>query len=212
MGRDSHECLLTSHRSPAPILDVSPVSTPYQAESSTAQSQSLDFSQALLAVLPTSELPPDEASFNAFLWNLEHAVPSTITLAPEFEAVPFFFRNFVSLPQQAESMRGYLELLVPLYNRARPSSALHLATNAVALAACGNYPGRQDLLRDAAATYGKALRQLNDDLKDPIKAKSDESVLAILLFSLYEVSRIITSSRSSVVFLPFCVRSSWVRC
>jgi hypothetical protein len=126
--------------------------------------------------------------------NLENALPPTLTLPPEFEAVPFFFRNFVSLPMQAETMRGYLELLIPLYTRARPSSALHLATNAVALAACGNYPSRQDLLREAVTAYGKAIRKLNQDLKDPVIAKSDETVLATLLFSLYEVSSLITSA------------------
>jgi len=130
-----------------------------------------------------------------------HSIPASPVMAPEFEAIPFFFRNFVSLPQQEDSMRGYLELVVPMYNRAQPSSALHLATSAVALATCGNYPGRQHLLRDAATTYGKAIRKLNDDLKDPLLARSDESVLATLLFSLYEVSRLITSARSSVVFL-----------
>jgi hypothetical protein len=136
------------------------------------------------------------------MWDLENAIPPTLTLSPEFEAVPFFFKNFVSLPQQADSMRGYLELLVPLYNQARPSSALHMATNAVALAACGNYPGRQDLLREAAAAYGKALRKLNDDLKDPVMSKSDETVLAILLFSLFEVGSYITFARTSVASSP----------
>lgn len=136
------------------------------------------------------------------MWQFDNAIPATIVMAPEFEAIPFFFRNFITLPQEAESMRGYLELLIPLYNRAQPSSALHLATSAVALATCGNYPGRQPLLRVAATTYGKAIRKLNEDLKHPHLAKSDESVLATLLFSLYEVSRLITSARSSVVFLP----------
>lgn len=133
-------------------------------------------------------------------------MPPTITLAPECEAIPFFFKNFITLPQQAESTRGYLEYLVPLYNRARPSSVLHLATTAVAMAVCGQYPGRQELLRDAVSTYGKALTKLNDDLKDPVMSKSDETVLAILMFSLYEVSRLVASARSSVVF-SFLLRS-----
>lgn len=167
-------------------------------EASTSQTPP-DWAQDLqLVVLPPYTTPPDQETFQAFMWNLENAVPPTLQMPAEFEAVPFFFKNFVSLPQQAESMRGYLELLVPLYNQAQPSSALHLATNAVALAACGNYPGRQDLLREAAAAYGKALRKLNDDLKDPVMSKSDETVLAILLFSLYEVSAMITSARTPV--------------
>lgn len=86
---------------------------------------------------------------------------------------------------------------MPLYNRARPSSVLHLATTAVAMATCGQYPGRQELLREAVSTYGKAIKKLNDDLKDPVMAKSDESVLAILMFSLYEVSKSVTSRRLS---------------
>lgn len=65
---------------------------------------------------------------------------------------------------------------------------LHLATTAVAMATCGQYPGRQELLREAVSTYGKALKKLNDDLKDPALSRSDETVLAILMFSLYEVS------------------------
>lgn len=141
-------------------------------------------------------------SFQDFMWQFDNSIPRTIVMAPEFEAIPFFFRNFITLPQNSESMRGYLELLIPLYNRAQSSSALHLATSAVALATCGNYPGSQHLLRDAATTYGKAIRKLNEDLKYPHLARSDESVLATLLFSLYEVSRLITSARSSVVFLP----------
>jgi hypothetical protein len=59
------------------------------------------------------------------------------------------------------------------------------------MATCGQYPGRQELLREAVSTYGRALKKLNDDLKDPEMAKADETVLAILMFSLYEVSRIV---------------------
>jgi len=126
-------------------------------------------------------------------------------MPPEYEAIPFFFKNFIALPQQAESTRGYLEYLVPLYTRARPSSVLHLATTAVAMATCGHYPGRQDLLREAVSTYGRALKKLNDDLKDPVMSKSDETVLAILMFSLYEVSKMVASARFSVVaFFQLC--------
>jgi hypothetical protein len=172
---------------------------------STSQSQPQ--SQQILALpnYTTPPLPLDQTfDFEAFVWNLEHAVPPTITLAPECEAVPFFFKNFITLPQQAESTRGYLEYLVPLYNRARPSSVLHLATTAVAMATCGQYPGRQQLLREAVSTYGKALKKVNDDLKDPTMSRSDETVLAILMFSLYEVSQMMIYVRSSADLFSGC--------
>ena len=94
-------------------------------------------------------------------------------------------------------MRGFLELLVPLYNQASASSALHLATHAVSLSALGNYPGRHRLLQDASVSYGQALRKVNLALKDPIESKSDETVLAILMFSLYEVKH---SAEIRVIF------------
>lgn len=194
--------LTISSPSSSSALEASPGTSPHSIGESSSSQMLSDVGQDLqLVVIPPYTTPPDQATFQAFMWNLENAVPPTLTMPPEFEAVPFFFKNFVSLPQQADSMRGYLELLVPLYNEARPSSTLHLATNAVSLACFGNYPGRQDQLREAVQTYGKALRQLNEDLKDPILSKSDETILAILLFSLYEVSAMITSAKFSVVFL-----------
>jgi hypothetical protein len=92
-------------------------------------------------------------------------------------------------------MRGFLELLVPKYNEETTSSALHLATHAVSLATLGNYPGRHNLLQDASIAYGRALAKVNAALKDPVESKADATVLAVLLFSLYEVCILILPNR-----------------
>ncbi|KAF9733475.1 White-opaque regulator 1-like protein 1 [Paraphaeosphaeria minitans] len=191
----SQESRSVSPGTPA-SLKASPI-----AESASSQAPPTSEPSQTLTLTPPSALPSGLSTCEDFLWHFNHSIPPTIVLAPEFEAISFFFRNFITLPQEAESMRGYLELLVPLYNRAQPSSALHLATSAVALATCGNYPGRQHLLHDAATTYGKAIRKLKEDLKHPHLAKSDESVLATLLFSLYEVSRLYASARPAVTIM-----------
>lgn len=187
-------------RSPSSTFEILPEENGVVGELafqiSTSQSLLPSHASQSQQVLPlnnyTQQGPFDHSfEFETFVWNLQTAqVPPTISLAPECEAVPFFFKNFTALPQEAESTRGFLEYLVPLYNRARPNSVLHLATTAVALAACGQYPGRHELLREAVSTYGKAIKKLNEDLKHPAKAKSNETVVAILMFSLYEVSRI----------------------
>lgn len=85
-------------------------------------------------------------------------------------------------------MRGFLEYLGPVYSGASPNSPLHDATHAVALSTFGRHPDRGALLREARMKYGRALHKVNGALKDPTKAKSDETLLTILLFSLYEVS------------------------
>lgn len=84
-------------------------------------------------------------------------------------------------------MRGFLEYLTPLYTASSSSSVLHDATHAVALFAFGAYPGRENLRQEAGVLYGQALQKVSAALKDPAKATADETLLAVMLFSLYEV-------------------------
>ncbi|KAF2134597.1 hypothetical protein P153DRAFT_352571 [Dothidotthia symphoricarpi CBS 119687] len=182
IGFSSHVFPLSS---PRPSFETTPDTSLYQVETPTSQTSS-DVEDGQLITFSSYTTPPNYETFQDFLWNIEQALPPTIILAPECEAIPFFFKNFITLPQQAESTRGYLEYLVPLYNRARPSSVLHMATSAVALATCGQYPGRQSLVREAVSTYGRALKKLKVDLADSAKSRSNETVLAVLMFSLYE--------------------------
>ncbi|KAJ8118181.1 hypothetical protein OPT61_g799 [Boeremia exigua] len=165
-------------------FEASSTSTSPQEDSSTTQTTP-NSDQQLILIPQYPEALSSQGLFDNWLWNLDR-VPQSIVLAPDYEPVTFFFKNFITLPQQGESTRGYLEFLVPLYNQASASSVLHLATSAVAMAACGQYPDKQALVGEAVKTYGKAIRKLNTDLKDPVMSKSNETVLAILMFSLYE--------------------------
>lgn len=74
-----------------------------------------------------------------------------------------------------------------MYNKETSDSALHLATHAVALSALGNYPGNSRLKVDARKAYGEALSKVNEAIKDPVTGTSDQILLSILMFSLYEV-------------------------
>ncbi|KAF2819597.1 hypothetical protein CC86DRAFT_132019 [Ophiobolus disseminans] len=208
----------SSHTSPL-LTPSAYLESPYESSSAQIESSSgsrrpsdqssdgrlIPFLKGMHTPLPLDQI----FDFESFAWNLPVEVPPTITMPPEYEAIPFFFKNFIALPQQAESTRGFLEYLVPLYNKSRASSVLHLATTAVAMATCGQYPGRQDLLREAVSTYGKALKKLNDDLKDPVMSKSDETVLAILMFSLYEVSKLVASARFSTIMSTDDTITAW---
>lgn len=185
---ETYKLCANSCRPGFPNFEISSASISSQEDSTTAQTTP-NAEQQLILIPQYPEALSSQGLFDNWLWNLDQ-IPQSIVMAPDYEAVTFFFKNFITLPQQAESTRGYLEFLVPLYNRALPSSVLHLATSAVAMAACGQYPGRQDLVGEAVKTYGKAIRKLNEDLKDSKMSTSNETVLAILMFSLYEVGRI----------------------
>lgn len=126
------------------------------------------------------------AAKNSWLASLA-TVPPGLEFSTEAAATAFFFRNFVTLPQQNGCSRGYLEYLIPVYNRARADSAIQAATHAVSLSALSNYPGNSRLKLDAKRAYGEALRKVNEAITSgPKSASSNEILLAVLMFSLYE--------------------------
>lgn len=154
------------------------------------------FKPLSLSMSPTVSPPiPPQFDFNS-LGNVgEISIPRMSMLNAELESVAFFFNNFIKFPQKQESMDGFLELLRPIYNQAKPFSAVCLATNAVALACAGNYPGRQVLLKEAMQSYGKAIRTLRQDVQNSKTSKLDETIMATLVLSLYEI---IMSTNSSI--------------
>ncbi|KIW05523.1 uncharacterized protein PV09_03404 [Verruconis gallopava] len=109
-------------------------------------------------------------------------------------AITFFFRHLVQMPRSKDSVRGCLEVLGPMYMKARADSILHQATHAMALACLSNGK-RSPLIRmEARKLYAKALRDTGEALQDPAQARSDELLMSILLFSMYET---ITSTDTS---------------
>ncbi|KAF2457650.1 hypothetical protein BDY21DRAFT_285624 [Lineolata rhizophorae] len=143
----------------------------------------------LVRTLGQSSVEPSEDILaQAFNWFLKLSVPTNVSPSPEVQATAFFFKNFVLLPQEPESCRGFLDLLVPIYNQAGANSPLHSATHALALATLSNYPGRNILMKEARTKYGQALQEVGAAIQDPVQSKMDETIMSVLLFSLYETS------------------------
>ncbi|KAL1623237.1 hypothetical protein SLS56_008405 [Neofusicoccum ribis] len=142
-----------------------------------------------LQATETCIFPPDSSLLSAFFSLRGFSIPQSLHVSIENQATAFFFRNFVLPPQQAESARGFFDILVPYYNSTPEASPLHLATHAVSLSVLGNYPGRSQMMREAARFYGQALQRAQQALQDPTQAKSDETLLTIMLFVLYEAIR-----------------------
>jgi hypothetical protein len=109
-------------------------------------------------------------------------------------AMGFWFKHLLQIPRLPDALRGYMEILGPMYLKASASSILHQATHALALAALSNGQ-RSPLIRtEARKMYANALKETGDAIRDPKQARSNELLMAILLFSLYET---ITSTDNS---------------
>jgi hypothetical protein len=104
----------------------------------------------------------------------------------EQEAVAFFFEHFVLTPKSQEASRGYLEALIPMFEATELNSSLCLATQALAVRIYAHYSAGNGLKSFAQALLGQALRAAQEAIKDQAQATSNETVLSILLFALYE--------------------------
>ena len=113
---------------------------------------------------------------------------ASLTFNPTIErqAVSFFFENFIVPSQSRKMSRGFLEVLAPMYEATAARSLLSMATEALAVRIAASFPGSRHLLCHADNLYGQALNSGRHALRDPKEATSDETLLSILLFSLYE--------------------------
>ena len=103
------------------------------------------------------------------------------------------------MPRHHEAFRGFLQVLPQLFTNAPSGSALALATSAVSLAIAGGDPkcSRESILSRKHA--GKAMSMIHKAIEDPVESLEDETLLAVLILGLYEVS--LSKCRSFLVAL-----------
>ncbi|MCJ1287232.1 hypothetical protein MMC26_006580 [Xylographa opegraphella] len=110
----------------------------------------------------------------------------TLQECQERQALCYFFSQFTAIPQHHSTSRGYLEYLLPAYFDAAPQSPLFAALSATALATFSNRPGRKVLMYNAQKMYLTAVALIQKAVADPVEAKMDTTIVAVLLLGLYE--------------------------
>ena len=117
------------------------------------------------------------------------------------EAVPIEQRIGVSLSQNVDqtaicffvvhvmpNMPGhYIELIPEALNKAPTSSALDAAIRAASLGIMVLHPRQRHLRPLAFARYIEAMKFARREMRDPDHCGSDEILMAVLLFGLFEV-------------------------
>ena len=105
------------------------------------------------------------------------------------------------MDRHPETSRGFLEILLPIYQESSRSSPLSSTTSAVALLMLGARPDHRFMQQMGRAALGNALGVINKAIQDPIQSKSDEVLMGVLLLGFAEVSRLLLHP------LIFCVVS-----
>ncbi|MCJ1310022.1 hypothetical protein MMC25_003683 [Agyrium rufum] len=110
----------------------------------------------------------------------------TLPQDPTQLALSFFFSEFIVAPRNLEASRGYLEYLHPLFSTTSMDSPLASVTKAIAFASFAGIKGMQQFKVAGRRNYVQAISRTKAALSDPRKSQSNEILLTVLLFGLYE--------------------------
>ncbi|KAJ2895609.1 hypothetical protein MKZ38_006321 [Zalerion maritima] len=119
-----------------------------------------------------------------------------LTTPLDQQATCFFLSNFVLSPPKGLGRGLFTFLLTLLDKPATHATPLSKSFSAVSMAALAGRPNSKTLLAKAQEYYTEAIVQLNETLRDPVKAKEDATLAAVILLAFYEI---LTSSDDKLV-------------
>ena len=109
--------------------------------------------------------------------------PST---SAEDQATCFFFGNYVSGTEMLNTCGNY-QYMSTIYANEPVGVPLRQAITAIGLAGLSNFWSAPNIMAKANSAYCSALRLVNSGLSNIEEAKSDQTLVAIILLGLYEV-------------------------
>jgi hypothetical protein len=108
------------------------------------------------------------------------------------QATCFFFQNFV-LEDPCDS-RGQFDYLPRMYQTSKVNKVLEEAVLALGLAGLANRTKASKVMIKANVKYTMAVHAVSSVLSEMEQAKADQTLIAVMLLSLYEVCNVIRRS------------------
>lgn len=115
--------------------------------------------------------------------------PRSLNQPLEETAISFFFQLISVAQKDPQTLNGFIELLPLVYSNAKSSPHLHLATAAVSLFSVAAWTGDHSLIRLSELCFFRAISRTRVAIGNSAECNSDETLMAVLLLSRYEVSR-----------------------
>lgn len=143
----------------------------------------------------SSSTPPTEQQLLRFTPNYA-TMPDIFTLRPssygqwEDSVIATFAHEYVNIPCALPSLRGIFNEVLPMYARSSCNSSLQHSFKALAFGSVLMDPNRRHLKKHGKFYYGQALKTINNALRDPEHASSDETLMSILICSICEVCHV----------------------
>ena len=134
--------------------------------------------------LPVDRSPAATAAIDSSIST--HSIPNALQQNAQDTSICFFFRHYGGTVFDPEARSGFNQLWQPMYLQALAQSPLRLATAAVTvniammwcLRGCDTSPARN--------LFTKAVAAAREALQDPTQSSTDEILMTILIFDLYD--------------------------
>ena len=178
-----------------PTIPSSSELIPKPSSSSTASISSkksprwIVYSSAPEQSWPTLDLPVDHLptaaaakNFVASTDSIRHALHQNT----QDTSISFFFRHYGGTSFDPEARNGFNQLWQPMYLQASAQSALRLATAAVTINIAMMWCFHGCDTRPAKSFFTMAVAAAREALQDPIQSSTDEILMTILVFDLYD--------------------------
>ena len=98
----------------------------------------------------------------------------------------FFFAHYGGTAIDPDASHGFNQMWKPMYAQAPTQSSLRLATAAVAINIAMMWSSKGFDTRPARSLFTKAVAAAREDLHDPRQSSTDEILMTILIFDLYD--------------------------
>ena len=102
-------------------------------------------------------------------------------------ATRFFVVNLATQPAPSPHYTSYIHVCKDMIPEVSQSSAFYHAMMAMGTGTMAKYSRMRSVNQNSYLMYGRALRLVAEDIKDPVRSKSDETLLAVMMLSVYEV-------------------------
>jgi hypothetical protein len=103
----------------------------------------------------------------------------------EDQATCFFFKNYVLADYKYHSS-GF-QYLLDVYGKEKIGTALSESVVSLGMVGLSHFWGASSIMAHANAKYNSALRLVSSRLRNIEEAKSDQTLIAVMLLGLYEV-------------------------
>jgi hypothetical protein len=111
-----------------------------------------------------------------------------LSIPVEEQATCFFFQNYI-----LDDFIGYYSYVPSVYSALPAGCALAEAINSLGMAGIANSKKDTRLMINANFKYTSALQTINAALRDPCEAKTDQTLVAVMLLGLFEVCHLVSN-------------------